>query len=174
MLRCWVSPRLARACRALRLVGWLGRGPGRDCPRLYQSLNTVAFAASRALQFCASVVWRAGAGQRRGRLSAQGEGISCAVFGAGACRGVAARHGVQVLSVCNRTCNCGVPQSCGRSARGLGWRRATWWPRGWCGRGGAGRGRAGCSSRCRVGGVRKSGPHALFTPFFKRALYSTV
>ena len=107
-----------------------------------------------------------GAGQRRGRLSAQGEGISCAVFGAGACRGVAARHGVQVLSVCNRTCNCGVPQSCGRSARGLGWRRATWWPRGWCGRGGAGRGRAGCSSRCRVGGVRKSGPHALFTPFF--------
>ena len=106
-----------------------------------------------------------GAGQRRGRLSAQGEGISCAVFGAGACRGVAARHGVQVLSVCNRTCNCGVPQSCGRSARGLGWRRATWWPRGWCGRGGAGRGRAGCSSRCRVGGVRKSGPHALFTPF---------
>ena len=69
MLRCWASPRLARARKALRLVGWLGRGPGRDCPRLYQSLNTVAFAASRALQFCASVVWRVGAGQRRGRLS---------------------------------------------------------------------------------------------------------
>ena len=82
----------------------MGRGPGRDCPRLYQSLNTVAFAASRVLQCCASVVWRVGAGQRRGRLSMYGEGIFCAVFGAGARRGVAAMHGVQVLSVCNIAC----------------------------------------------------------------------
>ena len=50
-LRCWVSPRLARACKALRFVRWLGRGPGRDCPRLYQSLDTVAFAASRHCNF---------------------------------------------------------------------------------------------------------------------------
>ena len=55
---------MARACEAVRFVGWLGRGPGKDCPRLYQSLDTVACAASRALQLGASVVWRAGGGPK--------------------------------------------------------------------------------------------------------------
>ena len=169
MLRGRVSPRLTRACEAVGFVGWLGRGPGKDCPRLYQSLDAVAFAASRALQLGASVVWRAGAGPRRGRLPMQGEGIFCAVFGAGARRGVAAKHGVHVLSVCNRTCNCGVPRSCGYSARVFRWLRAIGRPRGWCGRGGVGRGRAGCSSRCRVGGARKRARMLCSHPFFLRA-----
>ena len=91
----------------------------------------------------------------------------CAVFGAGARRGVAARHGVQVLSVCNIACIVVFHTRVGVAHAGLGGAG----PHGGRVDGAVAEVRAVAGLAAVAGvvwAVCAKGPHALFTPLFER------